>query len=84
MRIRRIKRCVCLIDGEVLVDDVLQAALDNRVMLDDMKKHYIVETHVGLFETWATSEKKAISNIRYRLGGTACTMNTTYWKAREV
>ena len=49
-----------------------------------MKKHYIVETHVGLFETWATSEKKAISNIRYRLGGTACSMKTTYWKAWAV
>lgn len=49
-----------------------------------MKKHYIVETHVGLFETWAVSEKKAISNIRYRLGGTACTMKTSLWKAWEV
>lgn len=43
MRIRRIKRCVCLIDGKVLVDDVLQAALDNRVMLDDMKKRLVEE-----------------------------------------
>ena len=49
-----------------------------------MKKRWIVETHVGLFETWAVSEKKAISNIRYRLGGTACSMKTTYWKAWEV
>ena len=27
-----------------------------------MKKRYIVETHVGVFETWAVSAKKAIAN----------------------
>ena len=49
-----------------------------------MKRHYIVETHIGPFETWAVSEKKAIANIRYRLGGTSQNMKTTYWKAWEA
>ena len=43
MRARRIKKCIALIDGELLCDDVLQAALDNRVMLDDMKKRLVEE-----------------------------------------
>lgn len=50
----------------------------------NMKKRYIVETHVGTFDTWATSEKKAISNIRFRLFGGRCGVSTMYWKAREA
>lgn len=34
-----------------------------------MKRRYIVETHLGDFETWATSPAKAINNIRFRLFG---------------
>ncbi len=34
-----------------------------------MKRRYIVNTHVGDFETWATSPEKAINNIRFRLFG---------------
>lgn len=49
-----------------------------------MKKLYIVETHVGTFDTWATSPKKAISNIRFRLFGGRCNVPTIYWKAREA
>ena len=49
-----------------------------------MKKKWIVETHVGLFETWAVSAKKAIANIRYRLAGTMCGASTIYWKAWEA
>lgn len=43
MKIRKAKKCVALIDGEVLVDDVLQAALDNRMMLDELKIRLVIE-----------------------------------------
>lgn len=49
-----------------------------------MKKRWIVETHLGLFETWAVSAKKAIANIRYRIAGRQCNCPTTYWKAWEA
>lgn len=49
-----------------------------------MKKLYYVETHLGVFETWAVSPKKAIANIRFRLAGRQCNMPTTYWKAWEA
>lgn len=49
-----------------------------------MKKRYIVETHLGLFETWAVSAKKAIANIRFRLAGRQMGMSTIYWKAWEA
>lgn len=45
------------------------------------KVHWIVETHLGNFPTWATSAAKAISNIRFRLFGPAAGVPTTYWKA---
>lgn len=51
-----------------------------------MKKRYIVSTHLGNFETWATSPKKAISNIRFRLFGSS--MNglryVGSWNAEEA
>ena len=50
----------------------------------NMKKRYIVETHVGIYDTWATSSKKAISNIRFRLFGGRCGVSTIYWKAWEA
>lgn len=40
---RKMKKCIALLDGKVLVDDVLQAALDCRVMLDDLKKRLVEE-----------------------------------------
>ena len=50
-----------------------------------MKRRYIVETHVGAFETWATSPQKAINNIRFRLfGRTADSGKTLYWTARAA
>ena len=50
-----------------------------------MKKRYIVSTHLGNFETWATSSRKAISNIRFRLyGRTADTTTVMYWTAEEA
>ncbi len=49
-----------------------------------MKKRWIVETHLGLFETWAVSAKKAIANIRYRIAGQQCNCPTNYWKAWEA
>ena len=48
-----------------------------------MKRLYIVETHAGDFQTWATSEKKAIANVRFRLAGTGY-CDTTYWTVRKV
>ena len=49
-----------------------------------MKKRYIVETHVGVFETWAVSAKKAIANIRFRLVGRQMCVSTIYWQEREA
>ena len=50
-----------------------------------MKRKYIVETHVGAFETWATSPQKAINNIRFRLyGRTADNGDTICWTARAA
>ena len=50
-----------------------------------MKRRFIVSTHLGNFETWATSSKKAISNIRYRLyGRTADNSKVIYWTAKEA
>ena len=48
------------------------------------KFRWIVETHIGNFPTWATSAKKAIANVRFRLFGGRCGVSTTYWKAREA
>lgn len=48
-------------------------------------RKFIVETHVGKFETSATSEKKAISNVRFRVYGRQPTdWHCKYWIAREV
>lgn len=44
------------------------------------KRLYIVYTHVGRFETWATSPRRAIANVRYRIAGRSCRCNTTYWE----
>ena len=49
-----------------------------------MKKRYYVETHLGTFDTWATSPKKAIANVRFRLFGGQCGVSTIYWKAWEA
>lgn len=49
-----------------------------------MKKLYYVETHIGTFETWATSPKKAISNIRFRLFGGRCGVSTICWTVKEA
>jgi len=49
-----------------------------------MKRRYIVYTHVGPYETWATSPQKAIANVRYRLFGRGCggrCCDTSYWEA---
>ena len=48
------------------------------------KFRWIVETHIGNFPTWATSAKKAIANVRFRLFGGRCGVSTTYWKAMEA
>ena len=49
-----------------------------------MKKLYYVHTHLGRFETWATSAKRAIANIRFRLFGGRCGVSTIYWEACEA
>lgn len=48
------------------------------------KVRWIVETHLGPFETWATSAAKAISNIRFRLFGGRCGVSTAYWDVVEA
>lgn len=40
---RSIRKVVAYLDGELLVDDVLQAALDNHMMLDDLKRRLVAE-----------------------------------------
>lgn len=44
---------------------------------------WIVETHIGDFETIAPSAEKAIANVRYRIYGRQ-RVNTAYWTAREA
>lgn len=46
-------------------------------------KTYIVETHLGAFETQAASAEKALSNIRFRLFGRRGFINTSYWTVKE-
>lgn len=43
VRTNKMKKCIALIDGELLCEDVLKAALDNRMMLDDLKKRLVEE-----------------------------------------
>lgn len=49
-------------------------------------KTYIVETHLGDFETTASSAEKAISNIRYRMFGRspAGRRYAANWTAKEA
>lgn len=48
-------------------------------------RKYIVSTHLGDFETTATSPAKAISNIRFRIFGRyADSAATKYWTARAA
>lgn len=49
-------------------------------------KKYIVETHLGDFETMATSARKALSNIRYRLFGRSgfTEKYTQNWTVKEI
>lgn len=48
------------------------------------RKRWIVETHLGDEPTWATSARKAINNIRFRLLGAVDNAITKYWVAREA
>lgn len=48
-----------------------------------MKKHYFVETHIGVFDTWATTPGRAKSNIRFRLFGGTIGVPTNNWKVWE-
>lgn len=49
-------------------------------------KTYIVETHLGTFETTAESAEKAISNIRFRMFGSspAGRKFAANWTAKEA
>lgn len=40
---KTIKKCRAYLDGRLLCEDVLQAALDNRVMLDELKRRLVAE-----------------------------------------
>ena len=47
------------------------------------KRRWIVGTHLGPEPTWATSAKKAISNVRYRIyGAYSDGTESKYWTAR--
>lgn len=43
MRIKRMKKCVAYLDGELLCDDCLKVALDNHKMLDEIKRILVCE-----------------------------------------
>lgn len=43
MKTRRHKKVVAYLDGELLCEDCLQAALDNNMMLDDIKRLLVKE-----------------------------------------
>jgi hypothetical protein len=45
---------------------------------------YIVETHLGAFETFAVSPAKALSNIRWRLFGRCGYVKTDYWTIKAI
>lgn len=48
-------------------------------------RKYIVSTHLGDFETTATSPAKAISNIRFRIfGRQPADWHCKYWTARAA
>ena len=49
-------------------------------------KRYIVSTHLGDYETVASSPERAISNIRYRIfrRSPAAKRYTHSWKVREA
>ena len=49
-------------------------------------KRYIVSTHLGDFETTATTPEKAISNIRWRIFGRspAAKRYTANWTAKAA
>lgn len=49
------------------------------------KRLYVVFTHVGRFETWATSPRRAIANVRFRLfrRSPAASRYTWSWTVRE-
>ncbi len=51
-----------------------------------MKRHYLVVTNDGTFETWATSPGKAITNIRFRIAnGRRWDMpDASGWTVKEV
>lgn len=50
-----------------------------------MKWKDIVRTHLGAFETWATSPAKAIANVRYRIYGRRADAATVmYWTAEAA
>ena len=51
---------------------------------EPMKRKFDVATDTGVYPTWATSPKKAISNVRFRVFGTRPGVNTTYWTVTMV
>lgn len=46
-------------------------------------KTYIVETHLGAYETRAATPRKAIANVRYRVYGRTAFAKTDYWTVKE-
>lgn len=48
------------------------------------KRKFFVFTGNGRFETWAVSERQAISNIRYRFQSVGKFTPTELWRAEEA
>ena len=49
-----------------------------------MKRRFVVYTHLGPFETWATSPEKALANVRWRVYGGRCDARTWSWEVVEA
>lgn len=45
---------------------------------------YIVETHLGAFETLAATSSKALSNVRWRLFGRCGYVKTDSWTIKAI
>lgn len=47
-------------------------------------RRWIVETHLGNYETVAISSRKALANVKWRIFGSNGYAKTDYWKVRPA
>lgn len=50
----------------------------------EVKRRFLVHTHVGTFETWATSPERALANVHWRVYGGRCDAKTWSWEVVEA